>query len=550
MSDFGDWRRYTFKSMTSDLDLLGQYARNHSQDAFATLVQRHLDLVYSAALRQVRSPQLAEDIAQSVFTDLARDAGKLKSDTILTAWLYAVTRRTAIDAIRKESRRQLREQIAVELNHMNASTNDWTQLEPLLDDAMAALEETDRSAVLLRFFENKSLRDVGEVLGASEDAAQKRVSRAVERLREFFSKRNVTIGAGGLAVLVSANAVQAAPVGLAATISAAAVLAGTAVSTSTAITATKVIAMTTLQKSIIGAALAVVAGTGIYEAHQAAQSRIQTKSLTQQVTQLKADNESLSNRLTEIGDSKTMTDDQFNELLKLRGQMTQLRNEAEVENDPAFQKARLWIAKENKLRQQFADHPDQWIPEMKYLSDEEWLDQARKADLDTATGMRCALSNVRAAAAFDFGNKISEALHAYMNAHNQQPPDSTSQLSAYFHPPVDNVDAILSRYDMLNGAERTNPAYLGALIIQKTLVDHLDQAVLIGEQTISCVLPPHWPAVLPDELQPAMKAYYDANQHGFLTIYDLEPYATTPAEKEALDKVIRTATTYAVVPSP
>jgi RNA polymerase sigma factor (sigma-70 family) len=550
MSDFGDWRRYTFKSMTSDLDLLGQYARNHSQDAFATLVQRHLDLVYSAALRQVRSPQLAEDIAQSVFTDLARDAGKLKSDTILTAWLYAVTRRTAIDAIRKESRRQLREQIAVELNHMNASTNDWTQLEPLLDDAMAALEETDRSAVLLRFFENKSLRDVGEVLGASEDAAQKRVSRAVERLREFFSKRNVTIGAGGLAVLVSANAVQAAPVGLAATISAAAVLAGTAVSTSTAITATKVIAMTTLQKSIIGAALAVVAGTGIYEAHQAAQSRIQTKSLTQQVTQLKADNESLSNRLTEIGDSKTMTDDQFNELLKLRGQMTQLRNEAEVENDPAFQKARLWIAKENKLRQQFADHPDQWIPEMKYLSDEEWLDQARKADLDTATGMRCALSNVRAAAAFDFGNKISEALHTYMNAHNQQPPDSTSQLSAYFHPPVDNVDAILSRYDMLNGAERTNPAYLGALIIQKTLVDHLDQAVLIGEQTISCVLPPHWPAVLPDELQPAMKAYYDANQHGFLTIYDLEPYATTPAEKEALDKVIRTATTYAVVPSP
>jgi RNA polymerase sigma factor (sigma-70 family) len=550
MSDFSGWRRYTFKSMTSDLDLLGQYTRNHSQDAFATLVQRHLDLVYSAALRQVHSPQLAEEIAQSVFTDLARDAGKLKSDTILTAWLYAVTRRTAIDAIRKESRRQLREQIAVEMNHMNASTNDWTQLEPLLDDAMAALEETDRSAVLLRFFENKSLRDVGEVLGASEDAAQKRVSRAVERLREFFSKRNVTIGAGGLAVLVSANAVQAAPVGLAATISAAAVLAGTAVSTSTAITATKVIAMTTLQKSIIGAALAVVAGTGIYEAHQAAQSRIQTKSLTQQVTQLKADNESLSNRLTEIGDSKTMTDDQFNELLKLRGQMTQLRNEAEVENDPAFQKARLWIAKENKLRQQFADHPDQWIPEMKYLSDEEWLDQARKADLDTATGMRCALSNVRAAAAFDFGNKISEALHAYMNAHNQQPPDSTSQLSAYFHPPVDNVDAILSRYDMLNGAERTNPAYLGALIIQKTLVDHLDQAVLIGEQTISCVLPPHWPAVLPDELQPAMKAYYDANQHGFLTIYDLEPYATTPAEKEALDKVIRTATTYAVVPSP
>jgi predicted DNA-binding protein YlxM (UPF0122 family) len=107
----------------------------------------------------------------------------------LTAWLYAVTRRTAIDAIRKESRRQLREQIAVEMTNMNATANDWTQIEPLLDDAMAALDETDRSAILLRYFENKSLREVGESLKISDDAAQKRVSRAVERLREFFSKR-------------------------------------------------------------------------------------------------------------------------------------------------------------------------------------------------------------------------------------------------------------------------------------------------------------------------------------------------------------------------
>jgi RNA polymerase sigma factor (sigma-70 family) len=95
--------------MTSDLDLLRQFARENSQDAFAEIVRRHLNLVYSAALRQVRSPQLAEEISQSVFADLARNAGKLNSETILTAWLYAVARRTAIDAIRKESRRQLRE---------------------------------------------------------------------------------------------------------------------------------------------------------------------------------------------------------------------------------------------------------------------------------------------------------------------------------------------------------------------------------------------------------------------------------------------------------
>jgi RNA polymerase sigma factor (sigma-70 family) len=206
------------------LDLLRQFARENSQDAFTEIVRRHVNLVYSAAFRQVRSPQLAEEVAQSVFADLARAAKKLNSKTILTAWLYSVARRTAIDVIRKESRRQLRDQIAMEMTNMNATANDWTQIEPLLDDAMAALEETDRSAILLRYFENKSLREVGEALGTSDDAAQKRVSRAVEQLREFFSKRNVTIGAGGLAVLISANAVQSAPVGLAATISATAIL--------------------------------------------------------------------------------------------------------------------------------------------------------------------------------------------------------------------------------------------------------------------------------------------------------------------------------------
>jgi RNA polymerase sigma factor (sigma-70 family) len=257
--------------MTSDLDLLRRFARENSQDAFAEIVRRHLNLVYSAALRQIRSPQLAEEVAQSVFADLARVAATpssplrsrdASSPQTLTPWLYAVTRRTAIDAIRKESRRQFREQIAVEMNAMNAEAADWNQIEPLLDDAMAALDETDRSAILLRYFENKNLREVGEALGASEDAAQKRVSRAVDRLREFFSKHNVTIGASGLAVLISANAVQAAPVGLTSAISSA-VLAETA-ATSTATITTKIIIMTTLQKTLVAASCIALAGTGIY----------------------------------------------------------------------------------------------------------------------------------------------------------------------------------------------------------------------------------------------------------------------------------------------
>src|ERR1035441_10667964 len=148
---------------------------------------------------------------------------------------------------------------------------NWENIATHLDAGLGELDEADRDALLLRYFERKSASEMAQTLGISDEAAQKRVSRAVERLREFFSKRNVTIGASGLAVLISANAVQSAPIGLAATISAAAVLAGTTVSTSTAIAATKTIAMTIIQKTIITATLAVVAGAGIYEAHQAAQ---------------------------------------------------------------------------------------------------------------------------------------------------------------------------------------------------------------------------------------------------------------------------------------
>lgn len=192
---------------------------------------------------------------------------------VLAAWLYQVTWRTAIDVVRPEARRQLREQVATEMNAMNPTPSDRTQIEPLLDEAMAALDDTDRAAVLLRYFENKSLRDVGAALGTSDDTAQKRVSRAVDRLREFFAKRGVTVGASGLAVTISANAVQAAPVGLAAAVSASAALAGTTLATAATITTTQTIAMTTLQKFLYAVTLAAAVGTGVFETQRA--SRLQ-----------------------------------------------------------------------------------------------------------------------------------------------------------------------------------------------------------------------------------------------------------------------------------
>jgi hypothetical protein len=166
---------------------------------------------------------------------------------------------------------------------MNSTDADWPHIEPLLDEAMDALDDSDRAAVLLRYFENQSLREVGAALGTSDDAAQKRVSRAVDRLREFFAKRGVTVGTSRLVLAVAANAAPAAPAGLAATISAGALFAGTTFAITTTAAATKAIAMTTLQKTLVTAAVAVLAGAGIYEARQASQLRKQNRALQQQL---------------------------------------------------------------------------------------------------------------------------------------------------------------------------------------------------------------------------------------------------------------------------
>jgi preprotein translocase subunit SecD len=215
---------------------------------------------------------------------------------------------------------------------MSTTAADWTHIEPLLEEAMQTLEDTDRTAVLLRYFKNKSLREVGQTLGTNEDAARKRVNRAVERLREFFAKRGVTASASGLVVVISANAVQAAPVGLAATISTAAALGGTAITPTATAVAAKAIAMTTLQKALIAATLAVVAGTGIYETRQAGSLREQIQTLrqqqaplTEQIAQLRSDNESLSSQLVRANRGPSLSSDRLRELLRLRGEVGALR---------------------------------------------------------------------------------------------------------------------------------------------------------------------------------------------------------------------------------
>lgn len=217
--------------MNEDAELLRHYASEASESAFAELVQRHVNLVYSTAWRLVNGDEhLAEDVTQQAFTELARKARRLTAHPTLEGWLYTTTRRMAQRLARREQRRRARELEANAINQLlgdSESDSDWNQIRPLLEDAMHDLCEKDRLAVLMRFFQNKSFKETGLLLGLKENAARMRVDRALARLHSSLAKRGVSSTETALAVTLTDNAVGAAPPGLAVAVVSAA-LAGAA----------------------------------------------------------------------------------------------------------------------------------------------------------------------------------------------------------------------------------------------------------------------------------------------------------------------------------
>ncbi|MDB6110082.1 MAG: polymerase, sigma-24 subunit, subfamily [Pedosphaera sp.] len=316
----------------SDAELLREYARGGSQAAFGEIVARYTDLVCSAALRQMGSPDLARDVGQNVFTDLARKASsvarKLNEEGTLVGWLYRSTRYEALTFLREERRRQARErQVMQDFDSAPETVPDWDRIRPLLDEAMAGLSEPDRQALLLRFFQRQDFQAVGVALGVSDDAAQKRVARALDKLRAHLNRRGGTTTMATLAAALSANAVQTAPAGLAAAFTSASL--ASAAGAGITITVLKLMTMTKLKAALLLAATTAGIATSIVQ-HQSNQKlQKENRALleqTQLFAQLQQENDRLSNLVAHAGQS-LLSQDQMADLLRLRGEVGRLRSE-------------------------------------------------------------------------------------------------------------------------------------------------------------------------------------------------------------------------------
>jgi RNA polymerase sigma factor (sigma-70 family) len=456
--------------MTDSQRFLADYVTNGSEQAFRELVTRYLDLVYSTAIRLVGGDtHQAEDITQTVFVDLARKASTLPRDLMLGGWLHRHTCFVASKVMRGERRRQFRERQAVEMNALqDHSQANLAQVAPILDEAINQLGADDRTAILLRFFEQRGLRSVGEALGSSENAAQKRVTRALEELCALLKRRGVACSAAALGTALASEAVAAAPVGLAATVSSVA-LAGASAGTATALTLLRIMTMSNLKLGISALVVAGATTTLVVQHQSQTKLREDNESLQQQVTQLQSENGRLSNLVARADSLQSVADNQRNELLNLRSEVARLRADSrdlaqlkaastQKENEPMQAAARALLEKIDLLKQRLRQMPDKNIPELQYLSDKTWANVALNAKLETDKDVRQALCELRSIAKGEVASSISFALESYSRANNGRLPTDVPQLQPYFawfnvFPVPDlnpaAIGAFLQRYQML-----------------------------------------------------------------------------------------------------
>lgn len=288
--------------MTDDSTLLQRYARDRSESDFAELVRRHLNLVYSAALRQVNGDtHLAQDVTQLVFTDLARKADQLANHRVLAGWLFTSTRFAAAKLVRGARRRQIREQEALLMQEDSpsdpAAQLDWERVRPVLDEALGELDERDREAILLRYMEGRDFAEVGARLALSDNAARMRVDRAVDKLRGLLARRGATSTAAALSLALANQAIVAAPAGLAATVT------GTALAGAGTAATLTFMSLSKLQLGLAGAVLATGAGFYTVQEQTSAALRAELAGLSQgtgEIARLREENEQLARTTRQV----------------------------------------------------------------------------------------------------------------------------------------------------------------------------------------------------------------------------------------------------------
>ena len=311
-----------------DSTWLREYAEHGSQQAFARLVSRHIDLVYSAALRQVHESHLAQDVTQAVFITLAKKATRLRRETVLSAWLMLTTRHIAMEHMRAQARRRRHERKAAEM----ASTFEnppedphWQHMQPHLDAALASLSSSDRRAIMLRYFEECSFEEVARRLGLSSDAARQRVHRATARMREFFAANGVSVSAAAMGPAITAYAVHPAPAGFDSAVAAAANAASASATLGGAKGAVLLMASTKL-KILAGAAAVLLLSGGAVVAWK------QTRPVDE-VVALKAGADASPQAVSQTGDWR----DKFNKVYALAdGQTIKLVGKPYIQERQAF----------------------------------------------------------------------------------------------------------------------------------------------------------------------------------------------------------------------
>jgi RNA polymerase sigma factor (sigma-70 family) len=504
--------------MPSGSELLLDYARNRNEAAFAEFVRTHVDLVYSAAKRRFGGDSHpAAEVTQEVFIAVARHAARLAQHPVLSAWLHASTRNAAANFRRRELRHERQKQTFEAMQNLDTPAKpEGDALNVVLDPAIDDLGESDRHAIMLRFFDNRSYPEIGTILGLREEAARMRVARALEKLRTHLARRGVASTAAALGGALSTHAIASAPAGLAATVS---VKAAAAAGSTHALGALYFMSMNKLYVATAAAAiLAAVAGVA-YKAganSKAAPARVPARA------NISAD----ANFLDETDKRATA--------------LTTWVSDKNSRRPPTASAATMEAEEKIVvLRDVLARLPEQGIPELKLATNADWH-VAVDGKLETPDDYRRALAKLRSLAESRFGKLAQPALRDYLQANNQQFPSDASQLQSFVGADVDL--AMLQRYKIAPSGEIANVRMGGDWIVtQRELIDsEYDNHLVIGPNGFgSCSSTQSASARAVATLKPVMAAYKAARGERFSDVSELLPYANTPEQRAAIEKLKR-----------